>query len=385
MNFKGYRRKNGKVGIRNHVLVFPTVICASVAAHKISQYVPGTVSVSHPHGCGHLGEEREHMIRVMTGFCGNPNVSGVLLVGLGCEMITPELIAKELAKIGQRFEIVNIQAEGGTTATIEKGRMLASRLIAEASGMEREQIDISELIIGAKCGGSDTLSGLTANPALGVTSDLLVERGGTVLLTETPEMIGAEHVLAERAATEEVKKRILEITSATEACVKNMGLDIRESEPSPGNKEGGITSLEEKSLGAILKGGTSPVRQVVAYAEKPSEKGLIIMDGPAHDAICGTGFIATGAQIIVFTTGRGTPLGAPVAPVIKVSSNNDLYNRMKDNVDLNAGEILEGKESIQSIGEKIMREIIEVASGKATRSEVLGHAEFAIHSIGPTV
>jgi len=212
-----------------------------------------------------------------------------------------------------------------------------------------------------------------------------VTAGGTVILSETPELLGAEHVLNRRAANEEVKKRIRDITLTTEASIKSMGVDIRGSEPSPGNIEGGITTLEEKALGAILKGGTSPIRQVINYAEKPSEKGLVIMDSPAHDAVCNTGLIAASAQLIVFTTGRGTPLGAAVVPVIKVSSNNDVYHRMRENIDINAGNIVEGTESIRSIGEQIFREIIDVASGKLSRSEVLGHNEFAIHPIGPTV
>ncbi len=385
MNFMGYRRKNGNVGTRNRVLVFPTVICASSVADMISRAVPGTVSVAHPHGCGHLGEEKEHIIKTMVGFCSHPNVAGVLLVGLGCELITPELVAGKIAKAGQRFEVLSIQAEGGTTATVEKGRTLAAGLLEEAAMARREPVDISELILGTNCGGSDTLSGLTANPALGFAADMLVDEGGTVLLTETPELIGAEDTLCRRAASEAVEKRIREITSATEAIAKKAGVDIRTSEPSPGNKEGGLTTLEEKSLGAVLKGGTSTIRQVVDYADKPAEKGLVIMDGPAHDAVSNTGLIAAGAQVIVFTTGRGTPLGAPIAPVIKVSSNSGIYRRMKENIDINAGDILEGEVSMKSIGERIFQEIIEVASGKATKAEMLGHNEFAIHSLGLSV
>jgi len=385
VNFMGYRRKNGSVGTRNHVLVFPTVICASSVADMISRAVPGTVSVTHPHGCGHLGEEKEHIIKTMVGFCSHPNVAGVLLVGLGCELITPEVIGGEIAKAGKRFEILSIQAEGGTAATVEKGKALAAGLKEEAAAARREPVDISELILGTNCGGSDTLSGLTANPAVGVAADMLVVEGGTVLLTETPELIGAEDALCRRAASGGIGKRIREITSATEALAKRAGVDMRGSEPSPGNIEGGLTTLEEKSLGAVLKGGTSTVRQVVDYAEKPTEKGLVIMDGPAHDAVCNTGMIAGGAQVIVFTTGRGTPLGAPVAPVIKVSSNSGIYRRMKDNIDINAGDILEGEASMKSIGEQIFNEIIEVASGKITKAEILGHNEFAIHSFGLSV
>jgi len=385
VKFSGYRRKNGTIGTRNHVLLFPTVICASTVVEMIARAVPGTVSVTHPHGCGHLGEEKDIIVRAMAGFCGHPNVAGVLLVGLGCELLTPELIGGELERTGQRYETLSIQAAGGTTAAVEKGKALAVRLLEEAASARREPVDVWELILGTNCGGSDTLSGLTANPALGAASDRLVAAGGTVILSETPELIGAEQVLGRRAANDAVAKRINEITSATEAVAIKAGVDIRSSEPSPGNKEGGLTTLEEKSLGAVLKGGTSTVRQVLDYAEKPAEKGLVIMDSPAHDAVCNTGMIAAGAQVIVFTTGRGTPLGAPIVPVIKVSSNSGIYERMKENIDIDAGVILDGDETIDSVGEKIYKEIIDVASGKQAAAEVLGHAEFAIHSLGLSV
>lgn len=384
MNFMGYRRKDGRAGTRNHVLIFPTIICASAVAEMISRAVPGTVSVSHPHGCGHMGEEKDLMVRAMAGFCGHPNVAGVLLVGLGCELLTPELIAGAMLP-GQRYELLGIQAEGGTTAAVEKGKQLAARLLAEAADDRRVPIDISELILGTNCGGSDTLSGLTANPALGNAADRLVAAGGAVILSETPELIGAEQVLSRRAASDDVGRRIYEITAATEAIAIRAGVDIRDSEPSPGNKEGGLTTLEEKSLGAVLKGGTSPIRQVVDYAERPTEKGLVIMDGPAHDAVCNTGVIAGGAQVVAFTTGRGTPLGAPTAPVLKISSNSRIYRLMNDNIDMDAGVIMEGAATIESVGEALFREIIEVASGKPTKAELLGHGEFAIHSLGLNV
>ncbi|MCR4394560.1 MAG: UxaA family hydrolase, partial [Dehalococcoidales bacterium] len=309
MNFQGYPRQNGTVGIRNHVLIFPTVICSSEVARMISQAVPGTVHVAHPHGCGHLGVEKEHIIRTMSGFCSNPNVAAVLLVGNGCELISTEVLAEELKKSHQRFEIVNVQDEGGTTGAVEKGKSLAERLKHEAQKARRVSCSMSDLIVGVKCGGSDTLSGLTANPAVGYTADLVVSHGGTVLMSEVPEMLGAEHVLAGRVRNRETAERILQITSAMEKKILEMGVDIRGTEPSPGNIEGGLSTLEEKSLGAILKGGSTAVQQVVQYAERPSEKGLVIMDGPALDAVVNTGMVAAGAQIIVFTTGRGTPLG----------------------------------------------------------------------------
>jgi altronate dehydratase large subunit len=385
MKIRGYLRSNGQVGIRNHVLVFPTVICASQVAEAISRAVPGTVSVNHPHGCGHLGEEREHMVRSMAGFCSNPNVGGVLLVGLGCELLTPDVIGAELIKSQVRFETLSIQKEGGTAAAIKKGIELTRKLKKTARTEKRVAADISKLRVGVKCGGSDTFSGLTANPALGVASDLLVAAGATVIMTEVPEMIGAEKVLLKRAASKKVATHIVEITQKMEQSILKAGVDVRGTEPSPGNIEGGLTTLEEKSLGAILKGGTTTIQEVVRFAEKPSKHGLIIMDGPALDAVSLTGMLASGAQIIVFTTGRGSPLGSAIAPVIKVSTNNALFAQMHDDMDLNAGQIIDGSETLEGMGRQIFEKILEVSNGAKTRSEVLQHHEFAIHSIGPAI
>lgn len=385
MKFEGYPRPDGRVGIRNHVLIFPTVICASAVAQMIQRAVPETVCVSHSHGCGHLGEERDHMVRTMAGFCGNPNVAGVLLVGLGCELITPEVLFEKLKNTGQKVEILSIQVEGGTTHALEKGKMLARILLDEAEKAQRESVDINRLIVGTHCGASDTMSGISSNPALGVACDLLIDCGGTVILTETPEMLGAEHILAKRASDAKIKEKIFQITESTENKIKSAGVDIRGAEPSPGNIEGGLTTLEEKSLGAIRKGGTTPIIEVVEYAQRPEKNGLVIMDGPAHDVVSNTGMLAAGAQLIAFTTGRGTPVGTPIAPVIKISSNSTIHNVMPDNIDINAGAIIDGEETINGIGEKIFGEMIGVASGKKTCSELLGHSEFAIHTIGPTV
>jgi altronate dehydratase large subunit len=385
MKFLGYRRSNGRVGVRNHVLVFPTVICAAGVAEKISRVVPGTAYLGHQHGCGHLGEEREHMIRAMTGSCSNPNVAGVLLVGLGCEMLTAELLGEKLREAGQRVETITTQNMQGTADAIAKGTELARKLLEEARSAQREPVEASELMVAAKCGASDTLSGLTANPALGVACDILIKEGGSAIFTETPEMLGAEQVLASRAANDEVRRRIWEITSRTDSKIKALGLDIREAEPGPGNIEAGLTTLAEKSLGAIRKGGTTPIVEVVDYAQRPSTKGLVIMDGPAHDVVSVTGMVAAGAQIVVFTTGIGTPVGSPIAPVIKVSSNSPLYQRWKGNMDVNAGAILDGEETLESMGQRLFEEILEVASGKLTKAEILGHREFAIHTIAPTV
>ncbi len=385
MKFWGYPRRNGAVGVRNHVLVFPTTVSASTVAVKINRALPETVCVTHPHGFGHLGEELEHMIRAMTGFCGNPNVAGVLLVGFNGELITPELVAEHLRDSGQVVETLSVRSAGGTTHATARGIEFAEKLLKEAAGSKRELVDVSELVMGTQCGGSDTLSALTANPALGLACDQLVSEGGTAIISEVAEMLGAEHILARRAASDEVANAIWEITAAKEASIKLMGVDVRGTEPGPGNIAGGLTTLEEKSLGAIRKGGTSSITQVVRYAERPSQTGLVIMDGPAHDVCSNTGMIASGAQLIAYTTGTGVPFGSPIAPVIKVSTNSAAYHEMREHLDVNAGVILDGDDSLRSVGEQICKEIIDVASGKLTRAEVLGHDEFAIHTLHPTI
>jgi altronate dehydratase large subunit len=385
MKFWGYCRGDGSVGVRNHVLIFPTNASACTVAEKISRELPGTVCVSHPHGFGHLGEEREHMFRAMGGFCANPNVAAVLLVGFNGAQVTPELLAEPLIESGRSVQTLSIRSSGGTSRAVARGRELAEKMLQDAATVKRVLADVSALVVGTQCGGSDTLSGLTANPSVGVACDLLVGEGGTVILSEIAEMLGAEHILARRAARDNVADAIWKITEAKEASIKSMGLDVRGTEPGPGNIAGGLTTLEEKSLGAIRKGGTSAVTEVVKYAQKPSLRGLVIMDGPAHDVVSNTGMVACGAQIIVYTTGTGVPLGTPIAPTIKVSTNSGVYAAMRDNIDFDAGTILDGEESIRRVGERVFREIVDVASGKLTRAEILGHREFAIHNIGPVI
>jgi len=381
MKFSGFRRGNGTVGVRNHVLIFPTIICAADVARMISRNLPETVYAKHGCGCGHVGEDKEQVVRTMAGIAGHPNVAGVLLVGNGCELIKPQVIAEALAQEGQVVETVSLQEEGGTTKCVEKGTRLAQKLLEKASGMNREFLDVSELTLGLECGGSDAFSGLTANPAAGVASDLLIAEGGTAIFSETTEMLGAEEILAKRAKDREVGERIYRMITAAEERALSMGVDIRGSHPTPGNIEGGLTTIEEKSLGCIRKGGSTTIMDMVKYGEKPKKRGLVLMDGTALDIMSTIGMLASGAQIIVFTTGCGTPVGSPIAPVIKVSSNNKTYELMKDNFDLNAGVIVDGEGTIQGVGRRIFDELLEVASGKLTRSEILGHREFDIHSI----
>jgi altronate dehydratase large subunit len=382
--FWGYRRPNGQVGVRNHVLILPTITCATQAAKQITELVQGTVSFIHQHGCAQVGVDYVQTFRTYVGMGANPNVYGVVVLGLGCETHQARSVAEELAKTGKPVEVVSIQDHNGTLGAIAEGSRIAAKMVQAASAQMKELCDFSELIIGTECGGSDACSGLSANPAVGVVSDMLVDHGGTAILAETTELIGAEHLLAQRAVDDRTAKRVYEVIGAMENRAIKMGVDIRTGNPSPGNIKGGLSSLEEKSLGASNKSGTRPLQEVIDYAQAPTKKGLVWMDTPGHDIEQLTGMVAGGAQIVLFTTGRGTPTGSPIAPVIKIATNTGIFERMEDNIDLNAGAIIEGKESIESVGQHIFDEIELVASGKLTKAEILKQHDFGIWRIGPT-
>ncbi|KAB7707230.1 altronate dehydratase [Bacillus aerolatus] len=382
--FWGYRRPDGKVGVRNHVLILPTITCATQAAKQITELVHGTVSFIHQHGCAQVGIDYEQTFRTYVGMGANPNVYGVVVLGLGCETHQARSVAGELAKTNKPVEVVSIQDHGGTLTAIAEGAKIAARMVQEASAQTRELCDISELIIGTECGGSDACSGISANPAVGAVSDMIIEHGGTAILAETTELIGAEHLLAERAVDDRVAKKAYQVIKAMENRSIQMGVDIRTGNPSPGNIRGGLSTLEEKSLGAANKAGSKQLQEVIDYAESPTKKGLVWMDTPGHDIEQLTGMVAGGAQVVLFTTGRGTPTGSPIAPVIKISTNTGIYEKMSENIDLNAGTIIEGKESIESVGTRIFEEIAKVSSGKLTKAEVLKQHDFGIWRIGPT-
>jgi altronate dehydratase large subunit len=384
MTFWGYRRPDGKVGVRNHVLILPTITCATQAAHQITQLVQGTVSFIHQHGCAQVGVDYEQTFRTYAGMGLNPNVYGVVVLGLGCETHQAKSVAGEIAKSGKPVEVISIQDHGGTLTAIAEGAKAAAKMVQDASAMMREKCHFSELIVGTECGGSDACSGLSANPAVGAVSDMIVKAGGTAILAETTELIGAEHLLAKRAANDRVAKRVYEVIDAMEKRAIVMGVDIRTGNPSPGNIEGGLSSLEEKSLGASTKSGTTTLQEIIDYAQEPSAKGLVWMDTPGHDIEQLTGMVAGGAQIVLFTSGRGTPTGSPIAPVIKIATNTPMFERMTENMDLNAGTIIDGDETVQATGERILREIATVSSGKLTKAEILKQHDFGIWRIGPT-
>jgi altronate dehydratase large subunit len=327
----------------------------------------------------------ERTRRTLVNFAANPNVFATLVVGLGCEAIEAPTLYEGLKPFRKPVELLMIQECGGTSATIEAGVKIARRMVRRSKSLERSPADASELLLGTECGGSDGFSGISANPAIGEACDRLIDLGGSALLAETTELIGAEHLLAERAASEEVRRRIFEIVDRYEGRVRRLGVDMRGGNPTQGNMKGGLTTIEEKSLGCIHKGGSRPVVEVVDYAELPGRRGLVVMDTPGHDIEQLTGMVAGGAQVVVFSTGRGTPTGCPIAPVIKIASNSGIYRRMEENLDLNAGAILDGDETLESMGRRILDEVLAVASGKLTKAEILGHNGFAISRLAFSV
>jgi altronate dehydratase large subunit len=373
MEFQGYLRPDGKIGIRNHILILPTVACANETCRIISENMPDAVSLVNQNGCGEVEVNQKITQTVLSGLASNPNVFGTLMIGLGCELNQAKNMAKIIkSKTNKPLETLLIQEEGGTLNTINKGLRIAQDLVTEASSCRCEPFDISQLTVGMECGGSDSTSGLVANPVVGRVSDLLVDLGGTAMFSETTEIIGAEHLLAKRAASPQVSRKIFEIVERRENHLRSVNEDVRSGQPSPGNKEGGLSTIEEKSLGCIHKGGTSPVMEIVDYAQNPELKGLVIMDTPGYDVVSVTAKVAGGCQLIIFTTGRGNPIGNPIAPVLKVTANKDTFDKMKDNTDLYFGEILEGKRSINEVGDDLLEEVIRIANGKRTKAEVYG-------------
>jgi altronate dehydratase large subunit len=385
--FPGYLRPDGRVGTRNHLLVVPTVICASVVAERIANAVaPVGAALPHLAGCGQLGPDRRVTHDTLAAYCGHPNVGAVLVVALGCEQVIAQHLADAARAAGKPAAVVAIQSEGGTVRTTTRGIEIAGSLVDALEQQERTACDLDKLILCVKCGGSDYTSGLAANPALGRVADRLVDAGGTAVLGEIAEIMGAEHLLAARAVSPEPAAQLIRIISRVEAEAIALGLDIRGTQPSPGNIRGGLTTIEEKSLGATHKGGErTPLTDVVAYAARITKRGLTVMDTPGLDVESVTGMVGGGAQVVVFTTGLGTPTGNPIAPVIKITGNAQTATTMADNLDLDVSGILDGRETLDAAADRLFDQVLAVCSGASTAAERLGHREFAIHRRNPTI
>jgi altronate hydrolase len=402
--FLGYDRGDGRFGTRNYLAVISTVNCSASTSKYISerfratdllrQYpnVDGVVAITHKAGCAmqYGGPDHNQLDRTLAGFAKHPNVAAYILVGLGCETGQAVHLVEnqgllQLNGPKQKPTVLTIQECGGIGKTVEAGVRAIAELLPRVNDVCRTRLPASKLVLGTQCGGSDGNSGVTANPALGVASDLLVAQGGTSILAETPEIYGAEHLLTRRAISKAVGEKLVERIKWWEWYTGIFGAEINNN-PTPGNKEGGLTTIYEKSLGAIAKGGSTALMDVVGYAEPVRAKGFVVMDTPGYDPVSMTGLVAGGANVLVFTTGRGSVFGCKPAPSIKVATNSPMYHHMVDDMDINAGVILEGT-PVEKVGQEIFEEILAVASGKKTKSEHngVGEEEFAPWSIGPTL
>jgi altronate hydrolase len=396
--FEGYRRSTGKVGVRNYIGVLTSVNCSATVARHIAEAaerkglleaypdIDGIVPITHASGCGMAGsgEGFEVLRRTLWGTAANPNFGGVLLVGLGCEVIQIGRLKSDYGlEEGEGFQSFTIQETGGTRRAIEEGLDRLAAMLPRVGAARRTTVPASEITLGLQCGGSDAWSGVTSNPALGVASDRLAGLGGTVILSETPEIYGAEHLLIARAASTEIADKLRARLAWWEDYTARNGA-VMDNNPAPGNKAGGLTTILEKSLGAVAKAGGSPLMDVVQYAEPISQRGLVFMDSPGFDPCSATGQVASGATMIAFTTGRGSAFGCKPSPSIKLSSNTEIYRHMEDDIDIDCGPIAVGEASIEQKGAEILDYLLEVASGRQTKSEALGYggAEFVPWQIG---
>ena len=382
LKFWGYRRKEGRPGIRNHVLILPTCACGSESCRIVASQVRGAVNIVFNTGCSDVAANTAMSQKVLTGFACNPNVYGVVIIGLGCETVPHYKLKEKIQQMTSKPVVsFGIQDEGGTLKTIEKAVRAARDMAMEAGMQQKELFDASELFIGIECGGSDATSGIASNPAVGEMSDILVDLGATSMISESIEWIGGEHVLAKRAVNREIHDQIIEVCRAYEDHLKAAGQDCRAGQPTPGNKAGGLSTLDEKSLGCIRKGGTRPVNEVLEQAVRPSKKGAIVMDTAGYDISSVTSMVAAGCQAVVFTTGRGTPTGNAIAPVLKVTANERTYQKMEDNMDVDLSAIVRGEKTYQQMGDELVSVIEDIANGRLTKAEAFGFSDIAVDHV----
>ncbi len=405
--FQGFRRPDGRAATRNYIGIVSTVNCSATSSKYVAANfdesvladypnIDGVIALTHKVGCAmdYDGIEHQQLSRTLAGFAKHPNIAAYVVLGLGCETAQTSYLADrhhlvQLRMPGEEEEvepqplIMNIQDVGGVRKTVDRATEVIRDMLPEVNAVQREPIPVSEIVLGTECGGSDGNSGITANPAVGIASDLLVAHGATSILAETPEICGGEHLLTRRARTPEVGKKLIELIDWWKDYAAKFGATI-DNNPSVGNKKGGLTTIYEKSLGAIAKGGSTALNGVYRYAEPVTERGFVIMDSPGFDAMSVTGMVAGGANVVVFTTGRGSCFGCKPVPTIKIATNTPMFEHMIDDMDINAGRVLDGA-SVEQVGEEVFEKIIAVASGEPTKSEAqgIGDEEFSPWSIGP--
>ncbi len=393
--WRGYLREDGRAGTRNYIAVVAASNCAAHTAERIAasyagatltDSVDGVVAFPHGEGCGHsIGPDTEQLQRILWGILDHPNVSSAVVLGLGCEVNQIDHYLGGQAPKRDRIAGLTLQESGGTKGTVEAAQRVISKMIERAAAERRVDLPASKICLGLNCGGSDSFSGITANPALGFCSDLLAEAGGTAVLAETPEIFGAEHLLVRRARNRAVAERLLEMIAKYKLYLSQFRGASFDDNPSPGNKEGGLTNILEKSLGAVAKSGTTSLNEVLDYAERIHGPGFAFMNTPGYDPVSLTGLAAGGVNLIAFTTGRGSAIGFPTVPVLKIASNSGIFRRMRDNMDVNAGRIADGLSTIEETGREILALVLEAASGKRTAAEANGHREFVPWRIGPVL
>ncbi len=367
MEFKGYKRADGRYGVRNHVLVVSSVSCANGVVDALGRIFPDIVTVQHAYGCGYGPDDWGTSYNMLSGLVSHPNVGAVLAIGLGCELLKAEHLVDAVE--GKPAEALVIQ-QAGSAATTKMGIDIVEKFIRLLARQKRKPVPLSELLIGLKCGGSDAFSGVTANPSLGVAADMLVGEGAAVVMGEVTEMIGTDHILKGRCDSPELGDKLQKLILGHEKYVKDALGELAGLVIAPGNIDGGLSSITEKSLGCNAKSGTTPIREVVDYSARPTKKGLIIMDTPGYDIDAMAGMAGGGAQIIVFTTGRGTPAGFPAVPVIKVTSNSTTFHNMQGDIDVNAGSILDAGKTVREVGREIFDCIVRTAGGSLTSAEI---------------
>ncbi|MGA8026965.1 MAG: altronate dehydratase family protein [Bryobacteraceae bacterium] len=396
--FRGYRRVDGRVGTRNYIAIVAASNCAAYTSELIASSfanealppsVDGVVAFPHGEGCGQaIGPDTNQLQRTLRGVLDHPNVSAALILGLGCEVNQIDhYLGSANGSAGSTpatLEGLTLQESGGTLGALEAARKQVRIFIDRAAAEKRVEVPASCIALGLNCGGSDSFSGITANPALGYCCDLIVDQGGTVVLAETTEIFGAEHLLVRRARTPEIARKLLSCVDGYKTYLRQFGGSFDDN-PSPGNKAGGLTNILEKSLGAVAKAGTSTLEDVIDYAERITTPGFVFMNTPGYDPVSITGLAAGGVNLIAFTTGRGSAIGFPSIPVLKIASNSNTYRRMMGNMDVNAGRIADGEASIEDVGREIFDALLRVASGERTRAEELRHHEFAPWRIGPVL